>query len=230
MSNTSQSVPNHVGIILDGNRRWATQRNLTAMEGHKKGLDTFRTIADAALERGVKYLSIYAFSTENWNRSKDEVSFLLSFVQIVLKKYVKDLSKKNIRFMWLGTEAGLDTKIVKQFRAAENATKDNSAGTLCLCFNYGGQQEITEAAEQLRLQGKEINQASLQSALYGGDAVPPVDLLIRTSGEKRISNFMLWRAAYSELYFSDVLWPDFSETDLDEALAEYATRQRRFGS
>jgi undecaprenyl diphosphate synthase len=230
MSNSSQSVPNHVGIILDGNRRWATQRNVSVTEGHKQGFTTFRTIADAALERGVKFLSVYAFSTENWNRSKDEVSFLLSFVQIVLQKYIHDLNKKNIRFIWLGTEDGLDAKIVKQFRAAEIATKDNTAGTLCLCFNYGGQQEIIEAAERLRTQGTEINQATLQSALYGGDAVPPVDLLIRTSGEKRISNFMLWRAAYSELYFSDVLWPDFSVTNLDEALAEYATRQRRFGS
>jgi undecaprenyl diphosphate synthase len=223
-------IPQHVGIILDGNRRWAKQRSVSVMEGHKKGFDTFRVIADAALERGVKYLSIYAFSTENWNRTKDEVKFLLGFVQLVLKKYLNDLEKKNVRFIWFGSEEGLDTKIVNLFRSTEEATKNNTAGTLCLCFNYGGQQEIAEAAEQLRLKNKEITQESIQSSLYGGSEVPPVDLLIRTSGEERISNFMLWRAAYSELYFSDVLWPDFSVKNLDEALAEYAKRQRRFGS
>ena len=227
--NTTQ-IPQHVGIILDGNRRWAKQNGLNVMEGHKNGFDTFRTIADAALERGVRHLSVYAFSSENWNRTKDEVKFLLTFVQIVLKKYLKDLEKKNVQFIWLGSEEGLDSKIVKLFRATEEVTKNNSSGTLCLCFNYGGQQEIAEAAEKLRLQGTEITQESIQSTLYGGSEVPPVDLLIRTSCEERISNFMLWRAAYSELYFTDVLWPDFSVANLDEALAEYAKRQRRFGS
>ena len=224
------AVPRHVGIIMDGNRRWAKQRGLTPQEGHKKGFDSFKAIADASLERGITYLSVFAFSTENWSRAKDEVSFLMSFIQLVIKKYVNELTKKNVRFIWLGSEDGLDAKIIKQLRAAEESSKHNTTGTFCLCFNYGGQQEIADAATRLVEQGKQITPEAISDYLYGGKDVPPIDLLIRTSGEKRISNFMLWRAAYSELYFTDTLWPDFTPNDLDTALAEYTARQRRFGA
>ena len=222
-------LPQHVGIILDGNRRWAKQHSLTAQEGHKKGFDTFRVIADACLERGIACLSVFAFSTENWNRAKEEVSFLMSFIKIVLKKYINDLHKKNIRFIWLGSEEGLDKSIVKQLRSAEESSKNNSAGTFCLCFNYGGQQEITEATQKLVAKNAPITADSISDELYGGSDVPPIDLIIRTSGEKRLSNFMLWRAAYSELYFTDVLWPDFTAQDLEIALADFAARKRRYG-
>jgi len=223
-------LPKHVGIILDGNRRWAKQHGLSAQEGHKKGFETFKTIADASLERGIACLSVFAFSTENWNRTKDEVSFLMSFIQIVLKKYLNDLKKKNVRFIWLGSESGLDKRLIEQLRRAEASSKDNTAGTFCLCFNYGGQQEITEAAQKVASTGVAITTDSLAAELYGGADVPPIDLVIRTSGEQRISNFMLWRAAYSELYFSEKLWPDFTPDDLDSALVEYAARQRRYGA
>jgi undecaprenyl diphosphate synthase len=219
----------HVGFILDGNRRWAQEKGLSAQEGHKKGFDNFRTIADACLERGVSYLSVFAFSTENWNRSKDEVSFLMNFIQLVIKKYISELQKKNIRFVWLGSKDGLDKKIVKLLEKAEIESSNNIAGTICLCFNYGGQQEIVDAAICLQRESKEINVDNLSAAMYGGPEIPPVDLIIRTSGEQRISNFMLWRAAYSELYFSDKYWPDFSTIDLDNALKDYENRKRRFG-
>jgi undecaprenyl diphosphate synthase len=219
----------HVGFILDGNRRWAQEKGLSAQEGHKKGFDNFRTIADACLERGVSYLSVFAFSTENWNRSKDEVSFLMNFIQLVIKKYISELQKKNIRFVWLGSKDGLDKKIVKLLEKAEIESSNNIAGTICLCFNYGGQQEIVDAAICLQRESKEINVDNLSAAMYGGPEIPPVDLIIRTSGEQRISNFMLWRAAYSELYFSDKYWPDFSTIDLDNALIDYENRKRRFG-
>lgn len=224
------SIPKHVGIVLDGNRRWAKQRGLSAQEGHKKGFETFRRIADAGLERGIPYLSVFAFSTENWNRTKDEVTFLMRFIQIVMKQYISELRKKNIRFIWVGSENGLDTKIIKMLRSAEESSKNNTTATFCLCFNYGGQQEIVEAAQKLADSQTSISVDTLSAELYGGVDVPPIDLVIRTSGEKRLSNFMLWRVAYSELYFTDILWPDFTPKDLDNALAEYAARKRRFGA
>ncbi len=224
------SLPHHVGIILDGNRRWAKQRGLSAQEGHKRGFDMFRHIADASLERGISYLSVFVFSTENWNRTKDEVSFLMRFIQIVMNKYISELTKKNIRFIWFGSENGLDTRIVKMLHSAEESSKNNSAGTFCLCFNYGGQQEIAEAAQKLADSHTPITVDTLSAELYGGTDVPPIDLVIRTSGEQRLSNFMLWRAAYSELYFTDILWPDFTPKDLDDALAYFAARKRRYGA
>ncbi len=227
---THQTVPNHLGLILDGNRRWAKNRGLSSIEGHKKGFETFKVIADAGLERGVKYLSLYAFSTENWARSNDEVSFLMTFLKKLLKQHIQELHKKGVRFVWFGCSDKLDAKIVTLLRDAEALTEKNTTATFAFCFNYGGQQEIVDAARAAVNAGEEVTEDSITRHLYGGQAIPPVDFLIRTSGEQRISNFMLWRAAYSELYFTDVLWPDFSIKDLDVALADYASRQRRFGS
>ena len=227
---TNKHIPRHIGIIQDGNRRWAKQRGLQVSEGHKQGFETFRKIADASLERGIEFLSVYAFSTENWNRSKEEVGFLMGFIKLLLKKYVNDLVKKNVRFVWLGCENGLDASLLKMLKAAELATKNNSAATFCLCFNYGGQQEIVDAANSAIQSGKSLSVESLEANLYGGSDIPPVDYVIRTSGEQRISNFMLWRAAYAEMYFTNVLWPDFSVAEFDKALDEYKQRQRRYGS
>lgn len=229
MSESSAAVPHHIGIILDGNRRWASQRGLPGVEGHRAGFDSLQTIADHALEKGVKYLSVYAFSTENWARSHEEVLFLMTFLRRQLKKEISALHKKGVRFLWLGRTDKLDEKLVQELHGAEELTANNQKGTFCLCFNYGGQAEIADAAAKAASKG-EVTEQTIAANLYGGTDIPPVDLLIRTSGEQRISNFMLWRAAYSELFFTDVLWPDFSNDDLDEALAHYASRQRRFGS
>ncbi|MCU0667329.1 MAG: polyprenyl diphosphate synthase [Patescibacteria group bacterium] len=230
MSKQSNIIPNHVGIILDGNRRWAKSKGLTPMDGHKAGFESFKKVSEAGLDKGIKFLSAFAFSTENWQRSKDEVSFLMSFIQFVMKKYINELQEKNIRFIWLGSEDGLSKKIINQLRRAEDLSKNNTRATFCLCFNYGGYQEIVDGANKLLNNNQAITAENLGSAIYGGNEVPPVDLLIRTSGEERISNFMLWRVAYSELYFSNKLWPDFTPQDLDVALNEYAHRQRRFGA
>lgn len=229
MSESSAVIPHHIGIILDGNRRWATQRGLPGVEGHRVGFNTLQTVADYALERGVKYLSVYAFSTENWTRSNEEVLFLMTFLRKQLKKEVTSLHKKGVRFLWFGRAEKLDEKLVQELRDSEELTRNNKNGTFSLCFNYGGQAEIADAAAKAAEQG-EVTEQTIAKNLYGGSDIPAIDLLIRSSGEQRISNFMLWRAAYSELFFTDVLWPDFSQDDLDEALAHYASRQRRFGS
>jgi undecaprenyl diphosphate synthase len=229
MQELQNVVPSHLGLILDGNRRWAKKNNLKSIEGHRRGFDTFKTISEAALERGVKYLSVYAFSTENWARSKSEINFLMTFIKQLLKNHVAELHKKGVRFIWLGCTDKLDSKIINLLQEAEKLTKNNKKATFALCFNYGGQQEIIDASKSLVAKGLEISADNIQKHLYGGDSLPNVDFIIRTSGESRISNFMLWRAAYSELYFSDVLWPDFTVKDLDSALNEYAKRQRRYG-
>jgi undecaprenyl diphosphate synthase len=222
-------IPTHVGIILDGNRRWAKKNGLPVSEGHREGFETFNDIATHALDRGIKYLTIYAFSTENWSRTKEEVSFLMGFAAQVLKTRIKELHKKGVRFVWLGSRDNLDESFLQLLTDAEELTKNNDKATLALCFNYGGQQEIVDAVKALQENGEEVSKESIEQHLYGGAQIPAIDFLIRTSGEHRISNFMLWRTAYSELYFTDILWPDFHEKEFDEALAEYATRQRRFG-
>lgn len=228
MNKTDFNVPKHLGIILDGNRRWATNRGLPSVEGHREGFVTLQKIADAALEKGVKYLSVYAFSTENWARSKEEVAFLITFLRKMLKKEIANLHKKGVRFLWLGNSDRLDEKLVKELKSAEELTKNNTRGTFCLCFNYGGRAEIAKAATVASESGV-INEQTITENLDGGVFIPDIDFLIRTSGEHRISNFMLWRAAYAELYFTDVLWPDFTAVDLNTALIEYASRKRRFG-
>lgn len=224
-----QEVPTHVGIILDGNRRWAKKNGLPVSEGHREGFETFNDIANHALTKGIKFLTIYAFSTENWSRTKEEVSFLMGFAAKILKTRIKELHKKGVRFVWLGSKENLDVSFLELLADAERLTKDNTVATLALCFNYGGQKEIIDAVHAAQVAGEPITAESIESHLYGGAEIPPVDFLIRTSGEHRISNFMLWRTAYSELYFTDVLWPDFHEKEFDVALSDYATRQRRFG-
>jgi undecaprenyl diphosphate synthase len=227
---SSSTVPKHIGLILDGNRRWAKVRSLPSYKGHQAGYEALRKIVDDAFSKGVEYISAFIFSTENWSRSKAEVSFLMKLTLQMVQRDLEEMHKKGIRIIWLGSEERVSNKLITALRNAEEITKHNTKGTLVLCFNYGGQQEIIDAAESVRKNNEEITQESLESALYSGNTVPPIDYVIRTSGEQRLSNFMLWRAAYSELYFTDVLWPDFSVTNLDEALAEYAKRQRRFGS
>ncbi|HSH31753.1 MAG TPA: polyprenyl diphosphate synthase [Candidatus Saccharimonadales bacterium] len=224
-------LPRHVGIILDGNRRWAKSRGLPQLEGHRRGYDNLKTIGEAALERGVSYLSAYVFSTENWQRSKEEVNYLMDLLYWVATHEVAEMNRKNIRVRFLGSKHRLSSKILQAIDQAEAKTAANSKGTVAFCLNYGGQVEITEAVGKMLADAVPAEDATIEkiaSYLYAPD-IPPLDLVIRTSGEQRLSNFMLWRAAYAELYFTDKHWPDFSPADLDAALAEYALRKRRFG-
>ena len=222
------SSPAHLGLIVDGNRRWAGQKGLPPLDGHKAGYQNLLTIAEAAFDRGVKYLSVYAFSTENWSRSQQEVAYLMGLISQIFSKDVDKLKDKGIQLCWMGDEARLEPKLVSQIRAAEAATAGGTAGQLLLCFNYGGRLEIAQAVERLTAAGETASEAAIGRYLYNPD-VPDIDLIIRTSGEQRLSNFMLWRAAYSELMFTERLWPDFSVDDLQACLDDYSARQRRFG-
>ncbi len=227
----SNNVPVHLGLILDGNRRWAREHGLPTLEGHSRGYDNLREIAKAAINRGVSYVSAYIFSTENWSRTPKEVKYLMDLAYRMLTKDIPELNKEQIRVVWLGGREKVSNKLLKAIERAEEATKGNSRGTLALCFNYGGQEELVDATRKIIGQGlapTEINKEVLAAALYAPD-IPPVDLLVRTSGERRLSGFMMYRTAYAELYFTDTYWPDFSIQDLDAALAEYADRERRLG-
>jgi undecaprenyl diphosphate synthase len=226
------NVPIHLGIILDGNRRWAKKHGLTVAEGHRQGYLTFKTITRAAMKRGVKYLSAYVFSNENWQREKSEVRDLMKILVWVLKHEVKELHKEGIRVRVIGSKMRFGAAMLRAILHAEELTKDNTRGTLLLCLDYGGQQEIVDAVKRIALTGldpEDITPELITQHLYAPD-VPPLDLIIRTSGEQRLSNFMLWEAAYSELAFTNTYWPDYSVQDLQAALDNYAQRRRRFGA
>ncbi|MDB5181726.1 MAG: diphosphate synthase [Candidatus Saccharibacteria bacterium] len=232
MTDTSTStVPRHLGLILDGNRRWAREHGLTVMEGHQKGYANLKTITDYAFDQGIEYVSAYVFSTENWNRSRDEVKNLMKLLLWVLKHELENFSKHGIRVRTLGSKFRLGKALVKAIHEAEEKTKDNHRGTLLLCLNYGGQQEIVDAMKQIVANGtpeEEITADLISQHLYA-PGVPPVDLIIRTSGEQRLSNFMLWEGAYSELMFTNTNWPDFTSEELQGMLVEYSLRNRRLG-
>lgn len=228
---TERAVPRHIGYIVDGNRRWARQHGLPTYEGHMAGYNTLKNIALETLAAGVEYMSAYAWSTENWNRTKEEASRLMSLTLTVLKADVPIFNEHNIRLKVLGTREGLDKKIVKAIDAAEKATAHNTGGTFALCFNYGGQHEIVDAVKKIVQSGvkaDDITAEMISENLYA-EELPPVDLIVRTGGEKRLSNFMLWRAAYSELMFIEKFWPDMNKEDVTIILDEYAHRNRRFG-
>lgn len=224
----SSVVPHHIAIVMDGNGRWATRRFLPRLAGHKQGLETLRRCARACVQRGVGVLTVFAFSSENWNRPADEVSGLMELLAVAVAREVPQLSKDGVRVVFVGAREGLSEKVREGLRQAEAATAANDRLVLNVCFNYGGRWDIAQAAATLAARGEPINEASLHAAM-GMAHVPDPDLLIRTGGEMRISNFLLWQAAYSELYFSDRLWPEFDEQALDEAIAAFAARERRFG-
>lgn len=224
-------VPQHLGLILDGNRRWAREHGLPIMEGHRRGYAALKTITKAAMERGVRYVSAYVFSTENWNREKIEVKNLMKLLMWILKHEVEELNREGIRVRVIGSKLKLGKALVKAIHQAEEKTKHNERGTLLLCLDYGGQQEIVDAVKAIAASGvkaEDITPELISEHLYAPD-VPPVDLVIRTSGEQRISNFLLWESAYSELLFDRHYWPDFQEKDLQAAFREYGKRKRRFG-
>lgn len=225
------SIPTHVGFILDGNRRWAKQQSLPSLEGHRQGAEVFKKIALATFDRGVQYVSAYVFSTENWSRTKEEVKYLMGLVVKATDTYLNDFHEKGIKIVILGKREGLDEKVVAAIEKTEQKTAMNTNGTLALCFNYGGKDEIIEATKQLiasNIAADDITEEMFSEYVYGPD-VPPIDLLIRTSGEQRLSGFMLWRAAYAELLFTDTFWPAYTSDELESNLLEFANRQRRFG-
>lgn len=230
MPTSKPNIPHHVGFILDGNRRWARSHDLPTLEGHRIGYDNLKTITKAAINRGVKVVSAYIFSTENWRRTPKEVKYLMSLAYNMLTKDVDELNREEIRIVWLGTKEGLSDRLIKAIKRAEELTASNTKGLLAICFNYGGHQEIVDATKRLVEKGLEITEETMSKAIYGGTNVPQLDLIIRTSGEHRLSGFMLWRSDYAELYFADMYWPDFDEQALDAALEDYQTRQRRLGA
>lgn len=224
-------IPRHVGVIVDGNRRWAKGHGLPAYEGHLAGYNTLKEVGVEMLANGVEYLSAYVFSTENWKRSADEVKKLMGLVLKLVGSDLPEFHKHNVRLRILGSRADVDEKILKAIDKAESETAGNTGGTLALCFNYGGQREITEAVAAIITAGtpaEEVTEELIAEHLYAPD-VPPIDIVVRTSGEQRLSNFMLWRAAYSEFLFLDKNWPDMDKDDVALIINEYTKRQRRFG-
>ena len=221
-------VPNHIAIVMDGNGRWATKRFLPRIAGHKKGVDSLRRCVRACVERGVRVLTVFAFSSENWNRPSDEVSGLMELLALTLSREVPRLNDNGVRIYFVGDRDRLSVKVQAGLALAERNTAANERLILNICFNYGGRWDIAQAAQKLALRGEAITELSMDRAMALAH-VPDPDLLIRTGGELRISNFLLWQAAYSELHFSDTLWPEFDEAALDEAIAFFLTRERRFG-
>ncbi|WP_167142288.1 isoprenyl transferase [Canibacter zhoujuaniae] len=231
----SGPVPKHIAIVMDGNGRWANQRGLTRIEGHRRGEQTLLDVVAGAAQAGVKYLTVYAFSTENWRRSPEEVRFLMGYNREVLRKRRAQLHDWNVRMRWSGRRPRLWSSVIKELHAAEALTRRNTGLTLTMCVNYGGRTEIVDAVRALaaaakdgKLDPKHITERSLARHLYVPE-LPDVDLFLRTSGEMRTSNFMMWQSAYAEMMFVEKLWPDFDRTDLWRAIQEFHGRNRRFG-
>jgi len=224
-------LPQHVAIIMDGNGRWAKKRGLPRLAGHKAGGDNIRPVVKIFANYGVKYLTLYMFSTENWNRPRIEVAGLLTLLAKRIDKETQAFHQENIRLVHLGRLDRMSQKLREKMRAAVELTKNNTGLTLCLAFDYGGRDEIVQAARRIAdagIPGDNIDESVFARYLYSAD-IPDPDLVIRTAGESRLSNFLIWQAAYSEFYFTPVLWPDFGLKDVEEALSEYKRRQRRFG-
>ncbi|WP_431096005.1 polyprenyl diphosphate synthase [Polaromonas aquatica] len=225
---SSTVVPNHVAIVMDGNGRWATKRFLPRIAGHKQGVDSLSRCVQACLDRGISVLTVFAFSSENWNRPAEEVSGLMELLAYSLSKEVPSLNANGVQLRFVGDRTRLSEKVQAGLAQAELDTSANQRLIFNVCFNYGGRWDIAQAANRLAVRGEAITELSLDREMALAH-VPDPDLLIRTGGELRISNFLLWQAAYSELHFSDKLWPEFDEAALDEAIAVFRTRERRFG-
>ena len=231
----ASAVPGHVAIVMDGNGRWANRQGLTRIEGHRAGERSLLDVVAGAIQIGVKHLSVYAFSTENWARSPDEVRFLMGFNRDVLHRRRDQLNEWGVRVRWAGRRPRLWRSVIDELQFAERLTAHNSTLTLTMCVNYGGRVELVDAMRAMaqevkagRLKPSGITEKSIQRHLYIPD-LPDVDLFVRSSGEQRTSNFQLWQSAYAEMVFLDTLWPDFSRTDLWHAIDLYAGRARRFG-
>ncbi len=235
MANNKERLPGHIAIIMDGNGRWARQRLLNRINGHRKGIDAARDTVRYCAEMGIGYLTLYTFSRENWNRPAHEVQALMMFLESHLRGEEKSLMENNIRFRPIGNISELPSGVRAVIADLESKTSKNTGMVLQLALSYSGREEIVSAARELAKKAKDgvlepeaITEDLFRASLYTKDAPDP-DLLIRTSGEKRISNFLLWQLAYTEIYITDVLWPDFSRGDLEEAIRDYQGRERRFG-
>lgn len=228
-------VPRHLAVVMDGNGRWAQERGLPRTEGHKRGEAVLMDIIDECLDLGVDYLSAYAFSTENWRRSAEEVRFLMGFNRDVLRRRRDELDAKGVRVVWVGRRPRLWRTVISELQAAEEQTKNNTMMTLAMCVNYGGRAEIADATRAIatevaagRMKPREVNEKTL-SAFMNDPAMPDVDLFLRPSGEQRTSNFLPWQSVYAEMVYQDVLFPDYTRDHLREAVLKYARRDRRFG-
>lgn len=231
MSDNSIVIPKHVGYIVDGNRRWAKKHGLPGYEGHLAGYNALKDVALATLQAGVEYASVYVFSTENWKRSSDEVSKLMGLVLKLVSSDLPEFQKHGVRLRVIGSRDGVDEKIVSAIEKAESETASNSNGVLALCFNYGGQLEIVDAVKKIVQSGAvatDVTSELISANIYAPE-LPPLDIIVRTSGEQRLSNFMLWRSAYSELFFLKKMWPDMTKNDVSSIIKEYTQRHRRFG-
>ena len=229
-------MPAHIAIIMDGNRRWAKNNNLDVRLGHKKGAETLENIVKYCNKIGIKYLTVYAFSTENWKRSKEEVGALMKLLQTYLENFLNRSEVSNVKIQIIGDKSNLALPIKKGIEAVENKTKNNTGTVLNIAFNYGGRDEIVKAVKNIALNIKnnsinidDINEELITQNLYTKN-IPDPDLMIRTSGEIRTSNFLPWQLVYSEFYFTNKLWPDFTSEDLDEAIEEFNRRNRKFGA
>ena len=225
------ACPRHVAVIMDGNRRWAEERGLPRQAGYRAGTENIRRLIQAFAERNVRYLTLFAFSTENWKRPKSEINPLFRLIGRVIDRELKALHENGVRLIHIGDLAPLSEDLQRRIRAAVELTKHNDRMTVCVAFNYGGRAEVVEAVRQLIADGvapDEVTEERLESYL-GTHGMPDPDLVIRTSGEMRLSNFLIWQTAYSEFYATPVYWPDFDEAEIDRALAAYASRGRRFG-
>lgn len=231
----SDRVPRHIAIIMDGNGRWAQQRGWPRAKGHEAGAESVRAVVRACREAGVKYLTLYAFSVENWVRPREEIKGLMGLLRVFLDKNEQELHDNHIRLRVIGRLSDLPVIIQKRLKRVMEATRDYEAGTLVLALSYGGRTELVDAARAIareavegKIRPEDITDATIAQHLYAPD-VPDPDLMVRTSGEMRLSNFLLWQLSYAELYVTDVLWPDFREPDLRKAIEAYAGRHRRYG-
>lgn len=227
-----KKIPNHLGIIIDGNRRWAKEKGLLAFEGHRRGLDNVKKIGEWCRKRGIKILTIYTFSTENWNRSKIEVNFLMKlFAKALCNQNIKELIQKGIKLKVIGQKERLPKFLQKRINEAEKLTKNGKEGILNLAISYGGKPEIIQAVKNIvkkKIPANNITEDLINQNLWTA-GLPEPDLIIRTGGEQRLSNFLTWQSAYSEFYFAKKYWPEFTEKDLEKAILDYSLRQRRFG-
>lgn len=231
MADKQVATPRHIGYILDGNRRWARQHGLPTYEGHLAGYNALKDVIEATADAGVEYISFYTWSTENWSRAEVEVRGVMKLIRRLFKVDIKELVKNDFKLVVLGGREKLPEDINQMIDEVEVASKDGKRATLAMCFNYGGQQEIVRAAQRIAAEGIDalsLDEKSFEKYLDHPD-IPPCDIVVRTSGEQRLSNFMLWRSAYSEFLFLDKLWPDMLPSDVDAIIDEYKHRHRRFG-